>query len=146
MPVMRHGELPPDINDLSHGIVGCAMEVHRVLGPGLLESLYEEALMFELRARGLMVARQVAVEVPYKSIILSGQRLDLVVGGVIVVELKALAKVLDVHRAQLLSYLRAVDLPLGLLINFNVGLIKDDLHRILDERWTGHRLGTSRAS
>lgn len=110
------------------------MEVHTYLGPGLLEGLYEDALCVELASTGLTFERQVEAVVEYKAIPLRGQRLDIVVDKRIIVELKAVERVQDVHKAQLLSYLRIAKLPLGLLINFNTTHLRDGLSRILNER------------
>lgn len=131
---MRHRDLPQDIERIAHTVLGCAIEVHRELGPGLLEKLYEDALVYELRESGLVVTQQAEIVVPYKSTELRGQRLDLLVEHQIIVELKAITQITDIHGAQLLSYLRAAQLPLGLLINFNVIVLKNGLARILNER------------
>lgn len=133
-PELRHHDLPDDVERVGHAILGCAIEVHRHLGPGLLEKLYEQALVYEIRSRGLSVEQQVEVAVPYKNIALVGQRIDLCVERLVVVELKSVTEVLPVFRAQTLSYLRAMNLPLGLIINFNVRLLKDGVSRIINER------------
>lgn len=127
-------ELPSDIERIAHATIGAAIEVHRELGPGLLESVYEEALVHELRTRGLRAERQVELDVVYKGTVIKGQRLDLVVEGLVVVELKSIVKLADLHGAQLLSYLRAARLPLGLLFNFNVIVLRDGMKRIFNER------------
>ena len=119
---------------IAHEVIAAALEVHSILGPGLIESLYESALAFELAERGMAAVRQVEIDVPYKSIVLRGQRLDLVVEGSVIVELKVVSAIQDIHRAQTLSYLRAARLPLGLLINFNAPRLKGNIHRILNER------------
>ena len=105
------------------------MEVHSTLGPGLLERVYEEAMAYELREAGLGFERQKEIVIPYKAIRLSVQRLDLVVERTVVVELKATEDVAPVHLAQLVSYLRAARLPLGLVINFNERRLKDGIFR-----------------
>lgn len=130
-------ELPRAIEAMSHTVIGCAIEVHRELGPGLLEKLYEDAMVYELKAAGLRVEQQVTLAVAYKDITLRGQQLDLLVGGAIVLELKSVEKLLEVHAAQLLSYCRAGGYPLGLLLNFNVKLMKDGLKRVFNERAVG---------
>ncbi len=122
-------EMPPEIHALSERIIGCAIEVHRALGPGLLERLYEEALLHELGLCGLRIDRQVPVRLVYKERELVGLRLDLVVESKVVVELKAIEQVADVHLAQLLGYVRAGGYPLGLLINFNVPVLVRGVHR-----------------
>ncbi|MFG0241303.1 MAG: GxxExxY protein [Phycisphaerales bacterium JB054] len=131
---MTKGVLPRETEDVAHQIIGCAIEVHRELGPGLLEKLYEDALVYELRESGLTVAQQVEIVLPYKKTELRGQRIDIVVESQIVLELKSIAQISDLHKAQLLSYLRAARLPLGLLINFNITVLKNGLTRILNER------------
>ena len=103
---------------LTEEIIGAAIEVHRILGPGLLESIYEEALCHELSLRGIEVQRQVEVLVRYKEHAIAGQRLDLVVAGEVVVEIKSLRSLPEVAAAQVLSYLKASGLKRGLLINF----------------------------
>lgn len=100
-----------------------------MLGPGLLERLYEDAMTYELTRAGLSFSRQHTVRVPYKDVVLSEQRIDLVVAGGVIVELKCIDRVADVHLAQLVSYLRSARLPVGLLINFNVGRLTDGIHR-----------------
>jgi GxxExxY protein len=131
---VEHQELPAAINDLSERILGAAIEVHRALGPGLLERLYEAALVHELKLRGLRVERQVPVSLWYKGVELVGQRIDVVVEGLIVVELKSVERVVEVNLAQMLGYLRAGNLPLGLLINFNVPVLIRGIHRRINSR------------
>jgi GxxExxY protein len=117
----------------SHEIIGAAIEVHRWLGPGLLESVYELALCKELGLRGVLVERQISVPVTYKNEVLDCcLKLDLLVNNSIIVEVKSVDKLLSVHKAQLLSYLRLRDLWLGLVINFNVELLRDGVRRILN--------------
>ena len=134
--VMMRGDLPRDIEAVAHGVIGCAIEVHRTLGPGFIEKLYEDALMYELGRSGLRARRQVEVVVPYKEIVLEGQRLDLIVEEVVIVELKAVSALTDLHSAQLLSYLRATRKPLGLLFNFHTTALKDAMKRLINDRWT----------
>lgn len=105
------------------------MEVHTILGPGLLERMYEDALVYELGLRGLSVEQQFPIRIRYKEIDLSQQRLDLVVERLVVVELKAVERVSDVFLAQLVSYMRSARLPLGLLINFHTLHLKDGIYR-----------------
>mgnify|MGYP005850170983 CR=1 FL=1 len=127
-------ELPTEIERISHRVIGCAIEVHKELGPGLLERLYEDAMVYELRQAGLHAEQQAEIVVPYKGVDLRGQRLDLLVERCLVVEVKAVSQVADVHLAQLLSYLRAARLPLGLLFNFHVTWLRDGMHRVFNER------------
>ncbi|MBO9483132.1 GxxExxY protein [Salinisphaera sp. G21_0] len=120
-------------NQLSEHIIGCAIEVHRVLGPGLLESIYEEALFFELKQANLQVERQVPVPVYYKNKKLNTDlKLDLLVEGLVIVELKAVEKLNRIHDAQLLTYLKMNNLWLGLLINFNEYVLKHGIKRLVN--------------
>ena len=123
-------ELDDRINRLSHAVVGAAIEVHKELGPGFLESVYEEALCIELDERGIPFVRQAVVELGYKGKRVGESRLDLLVGGELVVELKAVDALAPLHSAQVLSYLRATGHPLGLLINFNVPVLKSGIKRM----------------
>jgi len=120
-------------NELSGEIIGAAIEVHRVLGPGLLESIYEEAFLAELENRNIQVSRQVEVPVVYKEKRLQNVfRLDFLVAELIVVEVKAVERILLVHEAQLLSYLRLTQKKLGLLINFNSTVLSKSIRRIVN--------------
>jgi GxxExxY protein len=111
-------------------IIGAAIEVHRHLGPGLLESAYEECLCHELGLRGMQFEHQVELPVVYKGLRLDcGYRLDIVVEGDVILELKAVEHILPVHEAQLLTYLRLSNKKIGLLINFNVAALKDGIIR-----------------
>jgi GxxExxY protein len=117
--------------DVSEAVIAAAIEVHRELGPGLLEAVYEAAMAEELRLRGLAYERQVNVPVVYKGLVLDGAyRVDLVVEQSLVVELKAVEALIPVHSAQLLTYLRLLDKPTGLLINFNQAQLRQGLKRI----------------
>ncbi len=120
-------------NSLSGEIIGAAIEVHRLLGPGLLESAYELALERELVLRSMSVERQKAVPLEYKGIALGdGFRLDLLVNDQLVVEIKSVESLMLIHEAQLLTYLRLADKRLGLLINFNEKVIKEGVKRIVN--------------
>jgi GxxExxY protein len=127
-----------EIDEITGTIVDSAMKVHTAIGPGLLEGVYEICLAHELQKRGLRVEQQVLLPVHYDGIeIPTGYRLDLLVEGLVVVELKSVDAVLNVHRAQLLSYLRMSRKTVGLLINFNVTHLKDGISRIVNSRhWT----------
>ena len=115
---------------LTDEIIGAAIEVHKELGPGLLESVYEECLCHELRTRGIVCQRQVDVPVRYKGTDLdAGCRIDILVEDTVVVEVKAVEQILGVHEAQLLTYLRLAGKQVGLLLNFNVPLLKDGIVR-----------------
>jgi len=119
-------------NELTHGIIGAAIEVHRLFGPGLLESAYEECLSRELLLRGLRFERQKPIPVVYKDVKLEcGYRVDLLVEGRIVVELKAVEALAPIHEAIILTYLRLSGCPLGLPINFNVPRLKDGIRRFI---------------
>ena len=118
---------------VSHEVIGAAIEVHRWLGPGLLESVYEAALCKELRLRGMVIERQVNLPVTYKGEMLDCcLKLDLLVNNNIIVEVKSVEKLLPVHRSQLLTYLRLRRLWLGLLINFHCELLRDGVRRVLN--------------
>jgi len=112
-------------------VIGAAIEVHRHLGPGFLESVYEEALCYELTDRSIPFARQVRIGVAYKAWLVGEARIDLLVDGCLLIELKAVDAIAPIHRAQVISYLRATNLNLALLLNFNVRLLPDGMHRIV---------------
>jgi GxxExxY protein len=119
------------VNEISGQVVDAAISVHSALGPGLLESVYEACLAHELRLRGLGIQRQLALPVRYGSIeVEAGLRIDLVVEGAVVVELKAVDALLPIHTAQLLTYLKLGSYPLGLLLNFNVPLMRNGIKRV----------------
>ncbi len=122
-----------ELNEVSGQVIGAAIAVHRELGPGLLESAYEACLVHELRQRGIQVEQQVSQPVFYKGLQLDcGYRLDLLVENRVIVELKAVEAVLPIHEAQLLTYLKLRKLRLGLLINFNVPILKNGIKRLLN--------------
>ena len=122
-------------NELTHAIIGAAIDVHRFLGPGLLESAYEECLARELTLRGLRFERQKPVPVVYKDVKLEcGYRIDLLVEGSILIELKAVEALAPVHDAIVLTYLRLSGCRLGLLINFHVAILKEGIKRFLFDR------------
>lgn len=121
------------MNDLSAKIIGAAIEVHKGLGPGLLESVYEKCLMHELVESGLQVKRQVVLPIRYKGLEFDeGYRIDLLVEGQIILELKSVEKLNDVHMAQLLTYLKLSECSLGYLMNFNVKLMKNGVRRVVN--------------
>lgn len=123
-----------DENQVGYAIIGAAIEVHRALGPGLLEGVYEECLAMELSLRGLCSQRQQRLPVIYKGhSVAADLRIDLLVEDLVIVEVKAVEKLIPVHSAQLLSYLRLSGKPLGLLINFNVPLLRDGVRRIANQ-------------
>lgn len=111
-------------------IIGAAIDVHRALGPGLLESAYEACLIYELRLRKMKVESQIALPVYYKDVMLDcGYRADLIVNDQVLIEIKSVASIIPIHEAQVLSYLKLSDCKLGLLINFNVKLLKEGIRR-----------------
>jgi GxxExxY protein len=119
-------------NQNAHVIVDCAFRIHKVLGPGLLESAYEECLLYELTREGLLVEKQKPLPLIYQDVRLEiGYRVDLVVEQSVVVEVKSVESLTDVHLAQILTYLKLSSCKLGLLINFNVALIKDGIRRVV---------------
>lgn len=115
---------------LTQKIIGAAIEVHRTLGPGLLESIYEEALCHEFDLRGIHYRRQVEIDVIYKNKIIKGQRIDILVEKEVIIEVKSLSKLPEVSTAQILSYLKATGLKRGLLINFGSKLLREGIRRI----------------
>jgi GxxExxY protein len=120
--------LSPEHDSVAHDIVDSALAVHRALGPGLLESVYERCLAYELHVRGFKVEQQVNRPVVYREVRLeAGFRIDILVNDVVVIELKTVDRLLPIHEAQLLTYLKLSGKRLGLLLNFNVPLIKDGI-------------------
>jgi len=123
-----------DLNALTHGIIAAAIEVHRSLGPGLLESTYQEALCYELAEAGLSFHRHLPIPLTYKGVPLScGYCLDFLVMDEVIVETKAVEHLLPVHSAQLLTYLKCADKRVGLLINFNVPVLRDGIRRMVND-------------
>jgi GxxExxY protein len=123
-----------DLDALAREVYRAALEVHRLLGPGFLESVYEEALCVELGLRRLPYERQVSVAVQYKGRPVGEGKVDVLIGGRLIVELKAVEALNDIHVAQVISYLRATSHQLGLLINFNVPLLKQGIRRVILSR------------
>ena len=107
-----------ECEELTHAIIGAAMEVHREMGPGFLESIYRKALLHELRLRDILTRAEVEVRIGYKDLIVGKHRIDVVVNDLVVVELKAVSMIMDIHVAQILSYLKATGLAVGLILNF----------------------------
>lgn len=123
----------PDINPLTSRIIGAATQVHRILGPGLLESVYLTCLVYELRADGMRTETAKAIPVHYKGHVLDGGfRADLIVNETVIVEVKSAQAAAPVHRAQLVTYVKLAGLPAGLLINFNVTRLVDGVTRVLN--------------
>ena len=127
-----HPQLDARTNELSNGVIGAAIEVHRHLGPGYLESVYERAMCLELADREMEFSVQNPFEVLYKERQVGEGRFDIVVEGLLVVELKAVERLAPIHSAQLLSYLKVSNLRLGLLINFDVLKLKDGIKRVIN--------------
>ncbi len=129
---LRGKPLPQEMERSAKVVVDCAFRVHSNLGPGLLESVYEVCLAYELNKAGIPFEKQVSLPVFYDNLRLeAGLRLDFLVSGTVIVELKAVESLLPIHQAQLLTYLKLTGHRLGLLINFNVPLIKDGIRRVV---------------
>ena len=121
------------MNEITAAVIGAAIEVHRELGPGLLESAYDTCLAYELSARGLAIERQAALPVHYKGVTLDcGYRIDLLVERRVIVELKTVERLAPVHGAQLLTYLRLAKLQVGLLLNFHEPTMRAGIHRVVN--------------
>lgn len=122
-----------DENGISNKVIGCAIDVHKKLGPGLLESAYQECLFYKMTKSGLWVEKEVACPVVFEEVILNhGYRIDLLVENKVVLELKTVDSILDVHLAQILTYLKLGNYKLGLLINFNVFVLKSGIKRVVN--------------
>lgn len=128
---MERVEPSAEMDRLAHQVIGGAIEVHRALGPGFLESVYEQALAVELTLRNIPFARQVGIGVAYKGHTVGEGRVDFLVGGELIVELKAVEDLGVIHTAQVMSYLKASGRKLGLLINFNVLILKNGVRRVV---------------
>jgi GxxExxY protein len=128
--------LEPDVelNELSHQVIGAALEVHVELGPGLDEFLYREALCREMQRRDIPFQCEVWIDVQYKGEVIGRKRIDLLIGGRLIVELKAVETLGALHKAQVQTYLKIMGLKLGLLINFNSGILKDGIKRVLNPK------------
>ena len=128
---MNHRDTEAQRDPITESVIGAAIEVHRVLGPGLLESTYEQCLAYELGEAGISVRRQVPLPLRYKGFELEcGYRIDLVVNETVILELKTVESLLPIHEAQLLTYMRLSSMKTGLLINFNVSLLKHGIKRM----------------
>jgi GxxExxY protein len=135
-----------DLNAITSGVIAAAIEVHRHLGPGLLESAYQECICYELSQIGLSFTREVALPLNYKGLKLDcSYRIDLLVEDSVLVELKSVEQLIPIHSAQLLTYLRASNKQIGLLINFNVPVLKDGIKRMVND-YTGLPLSSLRLS
>jgi GxxExxY protein len=122
-----------EVNEITKIVIGCAIEVHKQLGPGLLESAYQECLCYELKNKGLQIHREKAMPIIYKEIKLDhGYRMDILVENKVVVEIKTVEQFTDVHIAQVLTYLRLGNFKLGLLLNFHVSVLKNGIKRVIN--------------
>ena len=129
--MVKYEPIPQEAEHWGKALLDAAFEVHTILGAGFLERLYEEALCYELTLRHVPFERQKAVSVPYKDFRLEGQRLDLLIGGLVIAEIKAVDGIHPIHQAQLMSYLKATGLRLGFVINFNVPHLKGGIRRVV---------------
>lgn len=130
--VLRNVDRKNEYDPLTNKVIGCAIEVHRELGPGLLESAYEECLAYELKVQGLDIKRQIELPIKYKSVELKcGYRMDILIPDKLVIELKTVEKLLPIHQSQILTYLRLSGVKTGLLINFYTTLLKNGIKRIV---------------
>jgi GxxExxY protein len=123
--------VPAEADRVANATIGAALAVHRELGPGFLESIYAHALRLELEARGLRFESEKPVGVPYRGAVIPGQRIDLLVQGCVIVEVKAVGAIEPVHVAQVISYLKTTGLRLGLLLNFHERLLRDGIRRVV---------------
>ena len=131
MMMPSHLPIPADVERIGAECVDCGLTIHRHLGPGFRERIYHQAFLLELDARGIPFEAQKAIGVRYKSWVIPGQRVDLLVAGVVVIEIKAVPRLASIHSLQLLSYLKTMDLRLGLVMNFNGRLFKDGVRRVV---------------
>src|ERR1700730_15938551 len=123
--------IPQEVEEVGHRVIGCGITVHRILGPGFKESIYERAFCLELEEQGLRYECEKKILVPYKRWQIDGHVVDLIVGGVVIVELKVVDRLADVHRLQVLSYLKATGLRLGYVMNFNTEVLKHGTKRVV---------------
>jgi GxxExxY protein len=126
-----HEPIPERDEELANAVIGAAIEVHRILGPGFMEAIYRKALAHELGLRGVLWEEEKWIAVPYKDTMIPGQRLDLLVGERVVIELKCVEEFAPIHLAKVMSYLKATRLRLGLLINFKVTMLRDGIKRVV---------------
>jgi GxxExxY protein len=124
---------PERLNRLTEIIIGCAIRIHRALGPGLLESVYVACLVFELNAQGISVVVEEPIPVQYRGVrVPCGFKADLIVEGAVIVEVKAVERLAPIHQAKMITYLRLADCPLGLILNFNNTVMKDGIKRVVN--------------
>lgn len=131
MAIVTPPRIPHEIEDIGYRILGCALNVHRILGPGFKESIYHRALCLELEEARLSYETERKILVPYKKWLIDGHKLDLIVAGVVIVELKALPRLNEIQRRQVLSYLKATGLRLGYVMNFNTEVLKHGIKRVV---------------
>jgi GxxExxY protein len=131
MKLRIESTLPPDLDELIQKIIGLAIEVHKNLGPGYIESIYEKAMCYEMDNAGISFLRQIEILVPYKDINLSGQRLDLLIEKQLIVDLKAVDQISSIHQAQILSYMKSQKVRAGLIINFKVQQLRFGIRRFV---------------
>jgi len=127
-------EPPAELDAMARQVIGAAIEVHRELGPGLPEEVYERSLIIELTHRGIEFARQKRIEIQYKGVVVGVGKIDLLIGGRLVVEIKSVESLAPIHRSQAVTYMRMINEVLGLLINFNVPVLKDGVRRIIQSK------------
>jgi GxxExxY protein len=128
--LIKYADLPPEQEAIVSEIIGCAIAVHRELGPGFKESIYHTALRLEFDSRTISYENEKPIEVKYRRWTIPGQKVDLIVAGLVIVEIKAVPRLRVLHRCQLQSYLKTTGLPVGLLMNFDARLLKDGLQRV----------------
>ena len=131
MSIQVEAPIPQEVEEVGHRVIGCGITVHRILGPGFKESIYERAFCLELDEQGLSYECQKKVLVPYKRWRVEGHVVDLIVGGVVIVELKVVERLAEIHRLQVLSYLKATGLRLGYVMNFNTEVLKHGTKRVV---------------
>jgi len=126
----KHADLPPEQEAIVATVIGCAINVHRTLGPGFKERIYHTALRLEFESQGIFYESEKPIEVKYRQWKIPGQKVDLIVAGIVLVEVKAVPRLRVIHRCQVQSYLKTTGLPIGLLMNFNARLLKHGLQRV----------------
>ena len=131
MSALDPAPIPPEVEEIGHRVIGCAITVHRILGPGFREQIYERAFCLELDEAGLSYECEKRILVPYKGWQIEGHRLDLIIGGVVIAELKVLPRIAEIHRLQVRSYLKATGLRLGFVMNFNSEVMKNGIKRVV---------------
>src|SRR5262245_56830560 len=127
----KYSDLPPELEEIASAVIGCAIAVHRELGPGFKESIYHRAFRLELDVCGLPFESEKPILVRYREWLIPGQKIDLIIAGKVIVELKAVPRLRAMHRYQVQSYLKTTSLPIGLLLNFNAPLMKLGIQRVL---------------